>query len=307
MTFRLQAFHPAFWELVEPQAQLEHLANGFQFLEGPVWHAGKQALVFSDIIGDRLYQWDTRTGVQVLRQPSRMANGNTIDLQGRLLTCEHAASRVSRVGKDHQYQVLATQYQSKALNSPNDIVVKRDGSIYFTDPNYGRRERVGVPRAQELPFQGVYRLLPESGELTLLADDFENPNGLCFDLSEERLFVNDSPRGHIRVFSLKSDGSLEGGQVWAEVRGSGPGVPDGMKIDAAGNLYCCGAGGVHIFDLNAVPLGLIGMPEQTANFVWGDPDLRSLYLTASTGLYRLPVRQAGYLPYQAAFDWLEAQ
>lgn len=304
MTFRLHAYQPDFWRLVEPQAQLDRLGDGFQFLEGPAWHVGRQALVFSDIIGDTLYQWDANRGVQVLRQPSHMANGNTFDLQGRLLSCEHAASRVSRTGGDGQCQILAAHYQGKELNSPNDIVVKGDGSIYFTDPNFGRRERVGVPRMQELTFQGVYRLQPESGELTLLTDDFANPNGLCFDLTEERLFVNDSPRGHIRVFDVKVDGSLEGGQVWVEVRGAGLGVPDGMKIDAAGNLYCCGAGGVHVFDPEANPLGLIGMPEQTANFVWGDTDLYSLYLTASTGLYRLRMLQRGHLPYQSAFERL---
>jgi gluconolactonase len=302
MTFRLVAHRPAFWELVAPQAQLEKLAGGFQFLEGPVWDPRQQTLTFSDIVGDAMYRWNARLGVQLLRQPSHKANGNTYDLRGWLLTCEHATSRVSRTDPAGGYQVLATHYQGRELNSPNDIVVKSDGSIYFTDPNYGRRERVGVPRPQALPFQGVFRLQPESEELTLLADDFENPNGLCFDHAEGRLFVNDSPRRHIQVFQVLPDGSLAGGQVWAEVRGEGPGVPDGMKIDAAGNLYCCGPGGLHLFDAQANPLGLIGMPEQLANFIWGDPDLCSLYLTASTGLYRLRMRQPGYLPYQAAFE-----
>jgi gluconolactonase len=143
----------------------------------------------------------------------------------------------------------------------------------------------------------VYCLQPQQGELTLLADDFENPNGLCFDRSEKRLFVNDSPRGHIRAFDVNEDGALGGGHVWAEVRGKGPGVPDGMKFDFAGNLYCCGPGGVHIFDAQANPVGWIEMPEQTANFIWGDSDLCSLYLTASTCLYRLRMRQPGFLPY----------
>jgi gluconolactonase len=301
MPFRLDAFHPAFWDLVDPHVQLEKVAGGFQFLEGPVWNPHQQELIFSDIIGDTIYRWQTDTGVQILRQPSHKANGNTYDLQGRLLTCEHATSRVSRTELDGQYRVLATHYQDQELNSPNDIVVKSDGSIYFTDPVYGRRERVGVPRLQALSFQGVFRLQPESGELTLLADDFENPNGLCFDHTEARLFVNDSPRRHIRVFQVLPDGSLEGGQVWAEVRGDGPGVPDGMKIDAAGNLYCCGPGCLYLFDPQAHLLGFIGMPEQLANFVWGGPDLRSLYLTATSSLYRLRMRQPGYLPYQVAF------
>jgi gluconolactonase len=297
MQFGLHAHTPAFWELVEAQAILERLAGGFQFLEGPVWDARQKSLVFSDIIGDRIYRWREGGGVEVVRQPSNMANGNTFDRQGCLWTCEHATSRVSRMDVDGTYRVMATGYDGRALNSPNDIVAKSDGRVYFSDPNFGRRERVGVPRPQELPYQGVFCLEPQSNELTLLVDDFENPNGLCFDLSEARLFVNDSPRGHIRAFEVCDDGSLRGGQVWADVHGNGPGVPDGMKFDAAGNLYCCGSGGVHIFDPKANPLGWIEMPEQTANFVWGDADLCNLYLTASTSLYRLRMRQPGFLPY----------
>jgi len=297
MQFGLHAYAPIFWELVEPEAQLERLASGFHFLEGPAWDVRQHELIFSDIIGNSIYRWREDHGVRVLRQPSNMANGNTFDLRGNLWTCEHAASRVSRTNLKGVYRVMADQYQDKQLNSPNDIVVKGDGSVYFSDPNFGRRERVGIPRSQELPIQGVYRFEPDQGELTLLADDFENPNGLCFDLQEKRLFINDSPRGHIRVFDVNEDGSLSDGRVWAEVHGSGPGVPDGMKFDSAGNLYCCGPGGVHIYDAEANRLGWIEIPEQTANFVWGDADLCSLYLTASTSLYRLRMRQSGYLPY----------
>ncbi len=302
MQFGLHAYVPIFWELVEPEAQLERLASGFHFLEGPAWNAGKIALTFSDIVGDRMYCWQDTLGAQILRQPSHMANGNTFDKQGRLWTCEHATSRVSRTDLNDAYRVIADEYQGKQLNSPNDIVAKSNGSIYFSDPNFGRRARVGIPRQQELPFQGIYRMQSDGSGLTLLADDFENPNGLCFDLAEERLFVNDSPRGHIRVFDLKEDGNLSGGQVWAEVRGNGPGVPDGMKFDLAGNLYCCGPGGVHIFDAQANPVGWIEMPEQTANFIWGDSDFCSLYLTASTCLYRLRMSLPGFLPYLQLTD-----
>ncbi len=297
MHFGLHADTPVFWEFIGPQAQLERLSSGFQFVEGPAWDERQNALIFSDIIGNSIYHWQEDDGVRVLRQPSYMANGNTFDLQGNLWTCEHAASRVSRMDLEGNYRVMTDQYQGEELNSPNDILVKSDGSVYFSDPNFGRRERVGIPRSQQLPFQGVYRLEPVDGDLTLLADDFENPNGLCFDLQEKRLFVNDSPRGHIRVFDVNQDGSLGDGGVWAEVHGSGPGVPDGMKFDSEGNLYCCGPGGVHIFDAEANKLGWIEMPEQTANFVWGDADLCSLYLTASTSLYRLRMRLPGYLPY----------
>jgi gluconolactonase len=299
MNFRLHAYSPIFWELVEPEAQLERLAKGFQFLEGPAWDFRKQSLIFSDIIGDCIYRWENGIGVKIERKPSQMANGNTFDKQGCLWTCEHAKSRVSRVDPNGSYEIMGEHYHNVQLNSPNDIVIKSNGSAYFSDPNFGRREKFGVPREQLLPYQGVYRLEPYNSNLTLLADDFANPNGLCFDLEENHLFVNDSPHNHIRIFTVREDGTLEGGQIWVELHGDGPGVADGMKVDRAGNLYCCGPGGVHIFDPGANYLGLIEMPEHTANFVWGDKDLQSLYLTASTSLYRLSMLQEGYLPYAA--------
>ena len=243
-----------------------------------------------------MHRWDAASGATVFRQPSHKANGNTLDGQGRILTCEHATSRVVRQEPDGRLTVLASHYAGVELNSPNDIVVKRDGAIYFTDPNFGRRPtRHGVPRAQQLGFQAVFRLDPETGALVAVADDFEQPNGLCFSLDETRLFVNDSPRGHIRVFDVLADGSLRGGEVWAELRGSGPGVPDGMKLDAAGNLYCAGPGGIHIFDAGATCLGVIRMSEQAANFCWGGDDLRDLFIGASTTLWRVRVQAPGRL------------
>jgi len=216
--------------------------------------------------------------------------------------------------------VLASHYHGQELNSPNDIIVKSDGGIYFTDPNSGRGPYYGVPRGQELPFQGVYRLDPEDKSLTLLVDDFSKPNGLCFSLDEKRLFVNDTNRQHIRAFDVQADGTLTNGRVWAKTIGEGVGVPDGMKIDQEGNLYCCGPGGIHVFaaasshdvaaasshdvaaasshdvaaaSLTANCLGVIRMPEHTANFAWGGDDLCSLFITASTTLYRLQTKVPG--------------
>jgi gluconolactonase len=290
-------------EIVAPHALLEPLAGGFQFLEGLVWLAGERALIFSDIPGDTIYRWDTTGGVAVYRQPSRKANGNTLDQQGRLLTCEHATSRVVRQDSNDTLTALASHYAGLELNSPNDIVVKGDGAIYFTDPNFGRRPtRHGVPRAQEQPCQGVFRLDPRAGVLARLVDDFDQPNGLCFSLDERRLFVNDSPRGHIRAFAVREDGTLAGGEIWAELRGEGPGVPDGMKLDAAGNLYCAGPGGIHVFDARAACLGVIRLPEQAANFCWGGDDLRDLLIGASTTLYRVRVQVAGRLAGGAGLD-----
>ena len=285
--------HERFAQIIAKDTKLEQVVSGFEFLEGPVWHLMEKHLIFSDIVGNTMYRWSAADGIDVFRKPSNMANGNTYDRQGRLLTCEHATSRVTRTEPDGKLEVLATHYQDKELNSPNDIVVKRDGSIYFTDPTSGRSPYYGVPREQELPFQGVYRLDPEDKKLTLLVDDFSKPNGLCFSLNESRLFVNDTDRNHIRVFDVEPDGTLSNSQIWAETSGEGVGVPDGMKIDQDENLYCCGPGGIHVFDKQANCLGLIRMPEQTANFAWGDDDLCSLYITASSTLYRLRVKVPG--------------
>jgi gluconolactonase len=280
-------------QLVAAEAELETVASGFEFLEGPIWHPAGQFLIFSDIVGNGMYRWSKVDGVGVFRKPSQMANGNTYDRQWRILTCEHATSRVVRAEPDGRLVVLASHYDGQELNSPNDIVVKRDGTVYFTDPNFGRRPRVGVPRSQQLPFQAVYRFDPVAGTLAPVATDFGNPNGLCFSLDEKRLFVNDSPRHHIRVFDVQPDGTLTNGRVWAETVGEGVGVPDGMKFDSAGYLYCCARGGIHIFDPDGHCLGVVHMPEQAANFNWGDSDLQSLFICASTTLYRLRVKIPG--------------
>jgi gluconolactonase len=284
---------PLFRQVVGDAAELERLGTGFAFTEGPIWHPVEKHLTFSDMPGDHMRRWTAAGGVKTFRQPANKANGNTYDRAGRMLTCEHATSRVTRTEPDGTITVLATHYQDKQLNSPNDIIVKRDGRIYFTDPTYGRMPHFGVERTPELDFRGVYRVDPDGAGLTLLADDFDQPNGLCFSRDETRLFVNDTERGHIRVFDVRADGLLSGGAVWAEVRGSGNGAPDGMKIDRDGNLYCCGPGGLHVFAPDARALGVIETPEVIANFTWGDDDLKSLFLTASTSLYRTRTKTPG--------------
>jgi gluconolactonase len=202
-----------------------------------------------------------------------------------------------RTEADGSITVLATHYRDKELNSPNDIVVKRDGGIYFTDPIYGRMPYCGVERPQQLDFQGVYRVDEDGSQPKLLVDDFAQPNGLCFSRDESQLFINDTERGHIRVFDVKPDGTLGNGEIWAEVTGEGEGTPDGMKIDSVGHLYCCGPGGVHVFAPDRRCLGVILVPEPVANFTWGDDDLKSLFLTASTSLYRTRTRTPGLQPF----------
>jgi gluconolactonase len=284
---------PRLGDVVDPAVAIERLATGFDFTEGPIWQPRERHLIFSDMPGDHMRRWRQGEGITTFRKPANMANGNAYDRAGRIVTCEHATSRVTRTARDGAVEVLASHWQGRELNSPNDVIVKSDGAIYFTDPTFGRMEYYGRPREPELDFQGVYRLEPESGTLALLADDFGQPNGLCFDLDERRLFVNDTERAHIRVFEVEVNGTLGSSRVWAAPAGEGAGAPDGMKIDAAGNLLCTGPGGIHVFAPDATCLGVIRIPEVPANFTWGDADLRSLLVCASTSLYRVRLKVPG--------------
>jgi gluconolactonase len=283
----IEAFEKEFTALIDPAARAERLATGFRFTEGPVWDRAKRCLYFSDIPADTIYRYTDAGGAVVYRKPSHHSNGLTIDGQGRLLACEHQARRVTREGASG-IETLAERYQGKRLNSPNDIIVARDGSLIFTDPHYGLMSNLGGPAKQELPFRGVYRLIPGAAEPTLLADDFEAPNGLALSADQRTLYVDDSERCHIRVFRVEDGWSLSGGRVCMELpRGPDGGVPDGMKLDERDNLYSTGPGGVWVISPAAIVLGRIHMPEVTANLNWGDDDGRALYMTASTGLYRL--------------------
>ncbi|HTK90031.1 MAG TPA: SMP-30/gluconolactonase/LRE family protein [Verrucomicrobiae bacterium] len=283
----LEIRDPRLTSIVGTHVEFERIATGCLFTEGPLWHPTGEYLLWSDMPGDHLRRWSKADGVTTFRQPCNKSNGLTWDRQGRLVACEHASSQVTRTEPDGRLTPIATHYDGKQLNSPNDIVCAQDGGIYFSDPPYGRAEFYGVKRAQELAFQGVYRVGADPRTPTLLVDDFDRPNGLCFSLDGRRLFVNDTARQHIRVFDVRSNGALAGGAVWAETKGEGKGAPDGMKLDSAGNVYCCGPGGIHVFSPEAVDLGVIQVPEYTANFAWGDRDFRTLFITASTSVYTI--------------------
>jgi gluconolactonase len=292
-TFELEIRDRRLASLLGDNPVLETLADGFAFTEGPVWHRGERCLLFTDIAGDRIYRWDETVGLSVFRDPSHMANGLALDEKGRLLSCEHALSRLTRTDPDGSVRVLAKRYDGKALNSPNDVIVSRDGTIYFTDPAYGREAFWGIPRQEELGFRAVYAIEPRTEVLRLLVDDFVAPNGLCLSADEAFIFINDSERGHIRRFRLRPDGTLAGGETWVTLDQVGPGSPDGMKLDSGGNVFCCGPGGIHIFSPEAECLGIIRMPEFAANLAFGGDGLRDLFITATTSLYRLKVRTSG--------------
>ncbi len=292
MDFRIETHDERMNEILDATVSLEKVAGGFRFLEGPVWDPHKKTLIFSDIMGNGLFIKGEDDTITVYRENSYLANGNTYDRTGRLLTCEHGTSRVTREEPDGSSTVLASHYQDKELNSPNDIVVARDGSIYFTDPTPGRMARVGIPREQELDFQGVFRIDP-AGNLQLLVDDFSKPNGLCFSNDETFLYVNDTDHQHIRRFQVNDDGTVSSGILWVELYGDEAGVADGMKFDSQGYLYCSGPGGIQVYDEEAHLLGRLLTPEVAANFTWGDEDLCSLYLAATTSLYRLRLKIPG--------------
>ena len=267
-------------------ARVEKLAGDLRFTEGPVWDP-RGFLLFSDIPADTIYKWAPGGSLEVFRRPSGHANGNALDREGRLLTCEHDG-RLSRTEKDGRVVTLADKYQGKRLNSPNDLAVRSDGSIYFTDPPYGiARDK------EELGFYGVYRLAPD-GALTLLTKEMRRPNGLAFSPDEKRLYIGDSEENVLRVYDVKPDGTLGPGKLFADLRSPGvDGAADGMKVDRMGNVLTTGPGGVWVLDPAGKLLGKIVLPEVPANLCFGDADRRTLYLTARTGLYRVRVRNAG--------------
>ena len=283
--------------LIASDASLERLAGGFSWAEGPVWNFEAGYLTFSDVIGNTIYRYDDTDGVQVYRRPSRHANGQTIDASGRLVACEHQTRRVTRETTDG-IETVVDDYGGKMFNSPNDVVMAGDGSLIFTDPAYGLdKEEEGGGGERALSFQGVYRILPHSNEAELLADDFVGPNGLALSPEEDLLYVVDSERSHVRYFDVGSGWSLSGGAVLAEIPSEGDEVPDGMKVDVEGNIFCTGEGGVWILSPEGAMLAHIRVPETTANLAWGDEDVRTLYLTADTGLYRIRCRTVGYAPH----------
>ena len=275
------------WNDIMPgSGKVEKVAGGFQFIEGPVWMPSG-TLVFSDIPADTLYEWKGGGTAGVFRKPSNNSNGNTLDRQDRLVTCEHGSRKVTRTEKDGKITVLAERYEGRLLNSPNDVVERSNGDIYFTDPPYGIKKE-----QEEVGFNGVYRLAPD-GTLTAVARDFIRPNGLAFSPDEKRLYVDDTEGKHIRVFDVHADGSLANGRVFADIRGEKPGVPDGMRVDTRGSVYCTGSGGIQVFAPSGKLLGVIEVPEVAANCAWGDADNKTLYITASTGLYRIRLKIAG--------------
>jgi len=289
--FALQANSADFWHLIDKKAKFSKVAGGFGFTEGPVWDESGFVYVSDETINKiyRVYLDGRKEEVIALGDP----DGNTFDRQHRLVDCASELRAVIDVTSDGKYKILADHYEGKKLNTPNDVIVGPDGALYFTDPTLD----FVAGEKQELPFEGVYRL-DDKGNLQLLTKDLTQPNGLAFSPDGKRLYIDDSEQRNIRVYDVVPDSSLTNGHIFAEEPGGkGDGVPDGMKVDESGNIFVTGPGGIWIWDPNGHHLGTIMMPEQPANLNWGDKNYGTLYITATTSVYRLETKTRGFVPY----------
>jgi gluconolactonase len=292
---RIEQFDPALEKIISTSEPIKDIAMGFGGplgpAEGPVWVKEGGYLLFSDINASKRMKYTPGQGVTVFQENTNQANGLTRDLQGRIVACEHETRRVTRRELDGSLTVIANSFQGHRLNRPNDVVVKSDGSIYFTDPNGAL-----VPEQWDLTFAGVFRVSADLGTLTLLVNDFLTPNGLAFSPDESVLYINDTRRGHIRAFDVAANGTLarQTDRVFADLRGPEPGVPDGMKVDVEGNVFCGGAGGIYVMDAKGKKLGRIvhGQPA-TTNMAFGGGDWRTLFFTNRDRLGSVNVKIPG--------------
>jgi gluconolactonase len=290
-SFKLESLSPKFQDLIASDAKLETVASGFGFTEGPMWDPAGFLYVSDETINKifRVYPDGRKEEVIALGDP----DGNTFDGKHRLIDCASILRAIIAITPDGKYRILADHYDGKKLNSPNDVIVGPDGALYFTDPTLD----LVAGEKQEIPFQGVYRL-DDAGHLQLLTKDLTQPNGLAFSPDGKKFYVDDSELRNIRVYDVAHDGTLSSGRIFADEPGEKhDGVPDGIKVDKNGNLFVTGPKGIWVWDAKGNHLGTIVMPEQPANLTWGGKDYRTLYITATTSVYRLETKTTGFVPY----------
>lgn len=294
----------SFFEVIEPKfgsfvlgnAPVKKLAGDFDWVEGPVWFGDANCLLFSDIPNNRIMRWSPDTGVSIYREPSNFSNGHTRDKQGRLISCEHGTRRVTRTEYDGSVTVIADQFEGKRLNSPNDVIVKSDGSIWFSDPHYGiMTSYEGFKSAQELPCQ-LYRVDPNTGNIKAIITDMNGPNGLAFSPDETKLYVADTGKmfssdpQHIKIYDIASDDTASNGRIFHTIQS---GASDGFRLDTQGNIWSSAADGVHCIDPSGKLIGKILVPELVSNVCFGGRNKHQLYMTATTSIYRISLNVEG--------------
>ena len=295
----IEQVSPELERIVSTDSEVEVLGSGYIVAEGPLWWKEDNCLLFSEVRGNRRWKWSEAEGVTLVQESTNNANGLTRDRQGRLVMCEGGARRVSRVEHDGSITVIASNYHGRRLNRPNDVVVKSDGSIYFTDPG-------GPSPDTDLDFAGVYRVSADLGTINLLVRDFVLPNGLAFSPDESVLYINDSQgllvrddamfrsQGRIDAFDVRSTGMLANRRVFHELWGEPSGIPDGMKVDVEGNVYCTGPGGVWVMDAAGKHLGtILTEVEHTTNMAWGSDDRKTLFITTFETVARVQLKIPG--------------
>ncbi len=303
----VEVLDPRFHRIIPGSVRVERLWTGARWSEGPAWFPAHNTLVWSDIPNNRMLRYDALSGLtSVFRQPARNSNGNTVDAQGRLVTCEHGGRQVTRTEHDGSVTVLASHHGGKRFNSPNDVVVKSDGSIWFTDPDYGiLSDYEGDKSPSEIGACLVYRIDGQSGEITVVADDFVKPNGLAFSPDERILYIADTgashdpdygPR-HIRALEVGADGrTLGASRIFATCSA---GLFDGFRLDVEGRIWASAADGVHIYDPDGSLIGKVAIPEIVANVCWGGPKLNRLFICGTTSLYAVMTHTNGVGPRRA--------
>jgi len=293
-----ESFDPRFDQLLLPDSQLVRLTTGATWSEGPVYFSADDSVVWSDIPNNRLLRWSERDGLSVWRSPANFENGHYLDLAGRLLSCEHGRRCISRTEEDNSVTILVDRYEGKRLNSPNDLVVKSDGSIWFTDPPYGiLSDREGYKAESELGDNYVFRLDPETGDLTIVTNEIEEPNGLAFSPDESLLYVADTSAAlrnegnhHIIQFDVVGGREVRNGRLFAEIN---PGLADGFRLDMHGNIFTSALDGVHVYTPKGTRIGKIAVQEKVANLTFGGAGRNRLFITASTSLYAVTLNTRG--------------
>ncbi|PAB57879.1 SMP-30/gluconolactonase/LRE family protein [Anaeromicrobium sediminis] len=286
----ITCFNDKLWDLIDDHVECEVITKGFKSIEGPAWDKANNRLLFNDATGEKLYEWTCQGGTKVIREQNHMANGNAIDEKGNIISCEHKTSRLVKIDKIGNEEVLASHYDKLGLNSPTDVVIKSDGAIYFTDPNLGRTKKNGSKGIQELFFQGIYKYDPKRKKLDLLIDNLKNPNGIVFSKDESKLFVSDTNDKSIWRYKVDKKGDLTYGEEWVTLDEKDIDSLHGLEINDRQDLICATTRGLLIFDRNGKKLGLIKLTGKPTNMAFGDGHMKSLYITLCDRLCKINMK-----------------